>query len=479
MNIQQFRHHFVLPRPTAWRVFVVLLMSALATEYWNKDAVPLGGGISLPWPTFMLALLLLPLLVPPSDRRWSAILRLPAPLAPMLVFFACCGLSITGVATSPGGAASVTQFAKTFVHLTAYVLFCSVVVKWITWRRLFLLVRTYYVVGVLAAVLSVLQFVHGTFGLFPWLTPLRFQSFEYDVGQGFTAGFRASSFFGEASWAARYYVHFIALAIAFWAQTGRRRHLAAIGLFVLAFYTANSLLGYVILGTFLLTAGVAQLWRRNMFSVGHRQRVALMGAAYLFLLLWIARITPPLPDLIDRSVTRVGLILQGAGAAGNRVDSVFAGLEVWKLAPMVGVGLGNIDRYIVPFYQDPGWIIRSQYASDSVYVQILAESGVIGLAGFLWFVARLVWFRVPRDFTAEATPEAVRAYGWLRYLQLDLFAQAVGMANAADYLNPHLWTVIAIVLACKVLILRETRLPHRDAEPVPASPAPVAGFAMS
>ena len=479
MNIQQFRHHFVLPRPTAWRVFVLVLMIALSTEYWNKDAVPLADGISLPWPTFILALLLLPLLVPPSDRRWSEILRLPAPLAPMLVFFGCCGLSIIGVAISPGGAASAAQFARTFVHLTAYVLFCIVVVKWITWRRLFLLVKTYYLVGVIAAVLSLLQFVHGTFGLFPWLAPLRFQSFEYDIGQGFTAGFRASSFFGEASWAARYFVHFIALAIAFWWQTRRLRHLAAVGLFLLAFYTANSLLGYVILGTFLLTAAVAQLWRRNMFSLGRRQRIALMGAAYLFLLLWIAGVTPPLPDLIDRSITRVGLIFQGAGAAGNRIDSVFAGLEVWKLAPIVGVGLGNIDRYIVAFYQDPAWIIRSQYASDSVYVQILAETGVIGLAAFLWFLVRLVWFAVPRAFTAEAAPEAVRAYGWLRFLQLDLFAQAIGMANAADYLNPHLWTVIAIVLACKVLILRDARLSHRHVEGVPAAPGRLPDFAMS
>jgi hypothetical protein len=479
VNIRDLRRHFVLPRPTAWRLFVLLLMIALASEYWDKDALPLTGGVTLPWPRFMLALLVLPLLVPPSDRRWSDILRLPAPLAPMLVFWACCGLSIIGVALSPGGAASGVQFLKTFVHLSAYVIFTIVVVKWMTWRRLFLLVKTYYAVGIIAAVLSVLQFVHGTFSVFPWLAPLRFQSFEYDIGQGFTAGFRASSFFGEASWAARYFVHFIALAIAFWWQTRRLRHLAALGLFLVAFYAANSLLGYVILATFFMTAAIAQMWRKNLFSLGRRQKLVLAGAAYAMLLLLAVDITPNLPDLMDRSITRIGLILEGGGAAGNRIDSVFAGLEVWKLAPIVGVGLGNIDRYIVPFYQDPGWVIRSQYASDSAYVQVLAETGLIGLAAFLWFVGRLLWFSVPREFIANASLETVRSYGWLRFLQLDLFAQAVGMANAADYLNPHLWTVIAITLGCKVVILREARLPHRYAEAARAPSGPQPGFAMS
>ncbi len=64
-----------------------------------------------------------------------------------------------------------------------------------------------------------------------------------------------------------------------------------------------------------------------------------------------------------------------------------------------------------------------------------------------------MWFSA----TNTSHPEAARAYGWMRFLQLDLFAQAVGMVNASDYLNPHLWTVVAMVLACKVVIIRATR----------------------
>lgn len=452
----------MLPRPTAWRIFVLLLMLTLAAEYWNKDALQVGG-LLVPWPFFMVTLLLLPLLVPPRERRWSAVLCLPGPVGPMLVFWACCGLSIISLAFAP--ASDPLQFLKTFVHLTVYVGFVCVVVRWITWPRLRLLVKAYYVVGVAAAILSLVQMVHGGLGLFPWLAPIRFQSADYAVGEGLTTGFRASSFFGEPSWAARYYVHYIALALVFWMQTRRRKHLGALGVFVVAFYGANSLLGYVILCTFLIAVALAQMWRRSMFTLGRRQKLAIGIAGYVFLLFWLVGITPEWPDLLDRSIARVGLVLQGGGGAGNRIDSVFAGLEVWKLAPVMGVGLGNIDRYIVPFYQDPAWVLRSQYASDSLYVQLLAETGIPGLLAFLWFWGRLLWFRSPTAVALSRRPDAARVYGWLRFLQLDLFAQAVGMVNASDYLNPHLWTVVAIVLASKVVIIRETR---PDQQSVPA-----------
>jgi O-antigen ligase len=445
----------MLPRPTAWRCFVLLLMLSLAGEYWNKNPLQLGASTNVPWPGFIVTLLLLPLLVPPRDRRWSAVFRLPRQVGPMLLFWACCGLSIISLGFAP--ASEPLQFLKTFTHLTVYVVFVCVIVRWITWPRLRLLINAYYVLGVAAAILSVIQMLHGGLGLFPWLAPIRFQSADSAMGLGLTTGFRASSFFGEPSWAARYYVHYIALAVVFWAQTRKRRHLAALGLFIVAFYGANSLLGYVILCTFLVAVAFAQMWRHSMFTIGRRQRWALGLAAYVFLLFWLVGITPEWPDLIDRSITRIGLVAQGGGGAGNRIDSVFAGLEVWKLAPILGVGLGNIDRYIVPFYEDPAWVLRSQYGSDSLYVQLLAETGIPGLLAFLGFWGSLLWFASPTPAALAKGPGSARAYGWLRFLQLDLFAQAVGMVNASDYLNPHLWTVVAIVLACKVVIIRETR----------------------
>ena len=67
----------------------------------------------------------------------------------------------------------------------------------------------------------------------------------------------------------------------------------------------------------------------------------------------------------------------------------------------------------------------------------------------------MIWFYAPPRFPSGLRPEPAQGYVWLRFLQLDLFAQAVGMLSASDYLNPHLWTVVAIALTCKTLLLRE------------------------
>jgi hypothetical protein len=477
VTVTAVRRLFVVPRPTAWHLFVLLLVCALGSEYWDKDPLPLGNGLQLPWPRFLLAVLVLPLVIDARDWRWTRLLRLPASLGLLIVFWICCGLSALGLAFAPG-TADIPQFLKTFIHLTTYIAFVCVLVKWMTWRRLLLFVNAYYVLGIAAALLALLQFLHGTFGWFPWLAPFRFQSFEYDVGAGLTVGFRASSIFGEASWASRYYVHWIALALAYWWRTRDRRHLAALTLFVLAFYVANSLLGYVILCTFGLSGAIAQMWRRNMFSLSPRQKAALVVTAYVLLLLWLVGLTPPVPDLLERSIARVGLFHQGGGAVGNRFDSIWAGLEVWKLAPVFGVGLGNIGAYIVQFYQEPEYVFRSRFASDSLYVQLLAETGLVGLMGFLCFWGRLLRFAPPTGYLPRASSEAALAYAWLRFLQLDLVAQSVGMLNYADYLNPHFWTIVAVVLTCKTLILREADfMPEPADRTVSAGVGPVPSFA--
>lgn len=451
---------------TAWELFVFLLIVALGSDYWDKNPLRLPNGMDLPWPRFVLAMAIAPLAVGAGAWRWSALMRVPREMRPLLIFYAACAVSLAGLLLHPLAPDGVTQFARTFAHLSLYVLLVYVIVKRITWERLRLLVGAYYLLGVGAALLALLQFVNGTFGLLPWMSALHFRSANYDVGAGLTMGFRASSIFGEPSWAARYYIHWIALACGYWWFTRRHRHLAALVLFLLAFYVANSLLGYVLLGVFVLSLVLAQMWRRNMFSLSPRRKAMLGALAYAALLAWLLGVEMPLPDLFDRTVRRVGLVAQGGGGSGNRWDSVFAGLEVWRRAPTFGVGLGNIDGHIVKFYTDKAYIFRSYFGSDSLYVQILAEAGVVGLLGFLYFWVHLIVFRVPANFSSlPLTAGTAQAYVWVRLLQVDALAQAVGMLNYSDYLSPHLWTVIGIMLACRALVRRETAVVETERVP--------------
>ena len=450
-----------LPRLTGWQLFVFLLVLALGSEYWDKNPLHLPNGIPIPWPRFVLAMAIAPLALGASVWRWSALLSIPREMKPLLIFCAGCAVSLVGLLLHPLAADGVAQFVRTFAHLALYVLLVYVIVKHVTWERLRLLVGVYYLLGIAAAFIALLQFVNGALGLLPWMSPFLFRSGSYDVGAGLTMGFRASSIFGEPSWAARYYVHWIAIACGYWAWSRRRRHLAAIVLFLMAFYVANSLLGYVLLGVFALTWLLTQMWRRNMFSLSPRKKGVLAAIAYVGLLAWLLGLELPLPDLFDRSVRRVGLVVQGGGGSGNRWDSIFAGLEVWRRAPVFGVGLGNIDGHIVQFYTDKAYIFRSYFGSDSLYVQILAETGVVGLSAFLYFWCRLLFFRVPTSFSAARFgPGAGQAYSWLRFLQLDALAQMAGMLNYSDYLSPHMWTVVAVLLACRAVVRREAEEPQ-------------------
>jgi hypothetical protein len=58
---------------------------------------------------------------------------------------------------------------------------------------------------------------------------------------------------------------------------------------------------------------------------------------------------------------------------------------------------------------------------------------------------------------------------------MDALAQAVGMLNYSDYLSPHLWTVVGIMLACRGVVRHATvpQLTERASAPVPhLRPAP-------
>ena len=443
-------------RFTAWQLFVLLLVAALGAEYWDKNPLRLSNGMTVPWPRFVLAMAVAPLVVAGVAWRWSAVAAIPREMQPLLVFYLGCILSLTGLLVHPLAPDGVAQFLRTTAHLSLYILLVYVIVKHMSWSRLKLLVDAYYLLGLAAAVLALLQFVNGAFGLLPWMSAFHFRSANYEVGAGLTMGFRASSIFGEPSWAARYYVHWMALALGYWWFTRRLRHLGAMVLFVLAFYVANSLLGYVLLSVFVLGLLVTQMWRRNMFSLSWRAKAIVVCVGYFGVVAWLVGYELPLPDLFERTVRRVGLVVQGGGGSGNRWDSIFAGLEVWRRAPLFGVGLGNIDGHIVQFYRDPAYVFRSYFGSDSLYVQIAAETGCVGLLGFLYFWASLIMFRTPAAFTtAHFSAGAAQAYVWLRMLQMDALAQAAGMLNYSDYLSPHLWTFVGISLACRAVVRRE------------------------
>ena len=76
-------------------------------------------------------------------------------------------------------------------------------------------------------------------------------------------------------------------------------------------------------------------------------------------------------------------------------------LEIVKVNPILGLGFGNY-YWITPLFPILGWSVS--FNSHNQYIDILAQTGVLGLICFLWFfwaVGRLGWRlrdRVPEGF---------------------------------------------------------------------------------
>jgi hypothetical protein len=194
---------------------------------------------------------------------------------------------------------------------------------------------------------------------------------------------------------------------------------------------------------------------------------------------------------------RVGLIATAAGGAWamlnrGQVDELLLGgdneyslntrQEAWGLLseivqatnPVLGLGPANY-YYYTPLFPISGYAIN--FNSHNNYMDIIAQTGLLGLACFIWFVwavGRLGWQlrqRVPAGF------ERAYVYGALGGL--------VGMLDAAmlgDWVLPFVYNVGLTGLRASVMgwfflggLVALEQLARRDAQPVDAPDEPRIG----
>ena len=76
---------------------------------------------------------------------------------------------------------------------------------------------------------------------------------------------------------------------------------------------------------------------------------------------------------------------------GTRLDAWRIVLEITKVNPILGLGPANYHWY-TPLFPIRGYAVK--FNSHSQYIDLIAQTGVLGLFGFLWFtwaVGRLCW----------------------------------------------------------------------------------------
>ena len=118
---------------------------------------------------------------------------------------------------------------------------------------------------------------------------------------------------------------------------------------------------------------------------------------------------------------------------GTRLDAWIIVLEISKVSPIIGLGFANYYWY-APLFPIRGYAIR--FNSHSQFVDIIAQTGVLGLICFFWLlfeVGRLAWRLAAR------LPE-----GFARGYAHSMFAIVCGALMAAflvDWLLPFAYNI--------------------------------------
>jgi hypothetical protein len=95
------------------------------------------------------------------------------------------------------------------------------------------------------------------------------------------------------------------------------------------------------------------------------------------------------------------LVNSDSYSISTRFDAWFIMAEIIKVNPVLGLGFGNYYWY-TPLFRIRGWEV--QFNSHNNYVDLVAQTGLVGLACFLWFFwesGQLAWRlrnRVPEGF---------------------------------------------------------------------------------
>jgi O-antigen ligase len=120
-----------------------------------------------------------------------------------------------------------------------------------------------------------------------------------------------------------------------------------------------------------------------------------------------------------------------------------------KSSPTNGIGVGQFPVSSIHFLLTPGAILRDEFIVDepkvahNVYLEVLAELGVVGLVLFLSILA----------FSISSAVRAARAFERARDLRMEALSRAVAVSTiallaadifASEQYSKQLWLLLAL-----------------------------------
>lgn len=168
--------------------------------------------------------------------------------------------------------------------------------------------------------------------------------------------------------------------------------------------------------------------------------------------------------LSEALLARLSFLIDPTAAAPTADIAVQGRLASWAVAqklfvdhPLLGVGIGNFNAYFQNTALDLGLIFRGEARSaHSLYFEIAAELGLVGLAGLLglFALALAVPFRVAQTLDRRGDPRFAQD---CRALGIGLVAMFVARLFLHDDYPTHMWTLIGLSLGLHKLMRVQPR----------------------
>jgi hypothetical protein len=235
-----------------------------------------------------------------------------------------------------------------------------------------------------------------------------------------------------------------------------RRRVARVGLALalviisLGFFATQSRGGLLALGFALVAT----------FVLFPQQRLQVMAFA-LIAAIGLAAWLPSRPEVLER-LTNFG------GGGGGRVDLWTVAWRIFEQDPLVGVGYGNFQALEPHFVLQPGTLTHVRLISETPsvvhnsYLQLLVETGIIGLAlfGLVAFACMRSSWRAARRFDAIGSPDHANLARAVLLATIGMLAAMFFISSAYDF---RLWVLFALgpvlsTLADRATATRRTRL---------------------
>jgi putative inorganic carbon (hco3(-)) transporter len=237
-----------------------------------------------------------------------------------------------------------------------------------------------------------------------------------------------------------------------WPAPARLAALGAAGVCMAGMFSTVSRQAAVGLGVALLA---------TPFAAGRGRRLAALGLVALAFGgggVWLGLIAPS---------STVARITHGDKYGGNgRVDLWRVGWRMVDAHPIQGVGAGNFPISSVHYLLQPGrttedsLIVDQPKVPHNIYLNVLAELGVVGFMLFAAILASCLWSSLAAARTFARSGDVATEIA-ARGLFLALVCYLVADFFSSQLFGKQLWLLLAIALALREVAVRRTVSPMR------------------